>query len=61
MNKCVREYLRTHLGEDLSGYEIDCISDIEMPSDNTVAEKDFNRRNFQHAKHRLVVNLRTRN
>ena len=60
MNKCVREYLRTRLREDLSGYEIDRICDIEMPSDNTVAEKHFHHNNFQHAKHRLVVKLRTR-
>ncbi len=60
MNKCVREYLRTRLGEDLSGYEIDRISDIEKPSDNTVAERGFHHNNFQHAKHRLVVKLRTR-
>ena len=60
MNKCVREFLRTRLGQDLSGYEIDRISDIEKPSDNTVAEKPFHHNNFQPAKHRLVVKLRTR-
>ena len=61
MNKCVREYLRARLGKDFSGYEIDRISDIQQPSDNTVAERYFHHNNFEPAKHRLVVTLRTRN
>jgi len=40
-DKSVHEYLRTRLGEDFSGYEIDHIRDIERPSDNTVAEEGF--------------------
>ena len=60
MNKCVREFLRTRLEQDRPGYEIDRISDIEKPSDSTVAEKPFHHNNFQPAKHRLVVKLRTR-
>ena len=59
-NKCVREHLRTSLIKDLSGYEIDNIRDIEKPNDNTVADKPFNRNNFQCAKHSLVVKLRTK-
>ena len=60
MNKCVREFLRTRLEQDRPGYEIDRISDIEQPSDSTVAERPFHHNSFQHAKHRLVVKLRTR-
>ena len=56
----VREYLRTRLGQVLSSYEIDRISDIEEPSDITVAEKAFHQRNFVAAKHSLVVKLRAR-
>ena len=59
----VREYLRTRLGQVLSSYEIDRISDIsdiEKPSDITVAKKAFHQRNFVASKHSLVVKLRTR-
>ncbi len=59
-NKCVREHLQICLPTNLSGYEIDRIRDIENPDDDSVAEKHFHRHNFQPAKHRLVVKLRTR-
>ena len=58
MDKSVREYLQTRLRKDLSGYKIDRISDIHNPHDNTVADQPF--RNFQSAKHQLVVKLHTR-
>jgi hypothetical protein len=57
VNKCVREHLQISLPKDLSGYEIDRISDIENPNDDTVADKLFHRNNFQPAKHSLVVKL----
>ena len=57
--KCVHEYLRTRLAADLSGYEIDHIGDIAKPNDDNVANKPFHHNTFQHAKHRLVVKLRT--
>ena len=60
VDKCVREYLRTCQAKGLSGYEIVDISDIDTPRDKTVAEKAFHQRNFQSAKHSLVVKLRTR-
>jgi hypothetical protein len=59
-NKCVREYLQICLPDDLSGYEIDRISDIEKPNDVTVADIPFHRNNFQSTKHSLVVKLRTK-
>ena len=59
-NESVREVLQKSLTKDLSGYEIDYIRDIEKPNDKTVADKPFNRNNFQCAKHRLVVKLRTK-
>ena len=60
VDKCVREYLRTCQVKGLSDYEIVDISDIDTPRDKTVAEKAFHQRNFQTAKHSLVVKLRTR-
>ena len=59
-NKCVREHLRLSLPRDLSDYEIDRISDIEKPNDDTVADISFHSKNFQPAKHSLVVKLRTK-
>ena len=59
-NKCVREHLRISLRKDLSDYEIDRISDIGRPNDDTVADKPFHRNNFPSAKHCLVVKLRTK-
>jgi len=56
----VREYLQTRLEKDLSGYEIDRISDIENPDDNTVADQYFHHNSFHHTKHRLVVKLRAK-
>ena len=60
MNKCVHEQLRISLPKDLSDYEIDRISDIEMPNDDTVANKPFHRNNFPSAEHCLAVKLRTK-
>jgi len=60
MNKCVREHLWECVPNVLSGYEIDRISNIEMPNDDTVADRDFHTRNFGAHKHSLVVKLRTK-
>lgn len=58
-NKCVREHLRVFLPKNLSGYEIDRISDIQYPDDDKVADMLFHRNNFMSTKHNLVVKLRT--